>query len=269
MNRTSPDLTTLLSLLAGNAERFMNVFRGGPVGQALNWLTHLTRANSRRGARRNIMAHYDLGNAFFEAWLDPSMTYSAARFDLAEGLEQAQHAKYRALADRVALKPGERVLEIGCGWGGFAEIAAREYGAHVTAITISDEQLVYTRARMQRLGLNDQVEVQRLDYRDVSGRFDKIASIEMFEAVGEENWSTFFAKIGQALKPGGRAAMQVITVRDDLFDGYRGRVDFIQRYIFPGGKLPSLARLRDEGDKVGLAQGETRVVRGELRADLG
>jgi cyclopropane-fatty-acyl-phospholipid synthase len=247
------DLSALLVLLANNIERFRRVFEGSLVGKAVNWVRHLLRDNSRAGARRNILAHYDLGNRFYEAWLDGTMTYSSARFDQARDLEQAQLAKYRALARHLDLKPGEHVLEIGCGWGGFAEVAAGEFGARVTGITISDEQLAYARARMERAGLAQQVEIRRQDYRDVEGQFDKVASIEMFEAVGERYWPAYFAKIADVLKPGGRAALQIITIRDELFDQYRKRADFIQRYVFPGGMLASLERLKHETERAGLA----------------
>jgi cyclopropane-fatty-acyl-phospholipid synthase len=220
----------------------------------MNWLRHRRRENTRTGSKRNILAHYDLGNRFYEAWLDRSMTYSSAKFDAqVADLESAQQAKYRALAEHLALKPGDHVLEIGCGWGGFAEFAARECGARVTGITISDEQLHYARERMRRAGLESQVEIRSQDYRDVQGQFDKVASIEMFEAVGEKYWPAYFAKIAAVLKPGGRAALQIITIKDELFQHYSGRVDFLQRYIFPGGMLASLERLKEETAKAGLA----------------
>ncbi|HRE45942.1 MAG TPA: cyclopropane-fatty-acyl-phospholipid synthase family protein [Terricaulis sp.] len=250
---SSPDLITLLSLLAKNVERLAGAFRGGAVGWLANRLSHLGRANTRKGARRNIIAHYDLGNAFFAAWLDPSMTYSSARFvEAGADLASAQAEKYRAIARHAQLKGGDHVLEIGCGWGGFAEIAAREFGARVTALTLSDEQFAYAQARMQRAGLADRVSVRRQDYRDVQGPFDAVVSIEMLEAVGEAYWPAYFGKIAEVLRPGGRAAVQTITIRDDLFEDYRRRADFIQRYVFPGGMLPSLARLREEAAAAAL-----------------
>ncbi len=249
----SADLPALLTLLASNVERFTRLLEGGPIGKAMNWMRHLSRENTRTGSRRNILAHYDLGNRFYEAWLDRTMTYSSARFEETRDLEAGQIAKYRALADHLDLKPGEHVLEIGCGWGGFAEYAARERGARVTGITISDEQLAYAQARMQRAGLADKVNIIRCDYRDIEGTFDKVASIEMFEAVGEKYWPAYFSKIADVLKPGGRAALQIITIRDELFDKYRKRADFIQRYVFPGGMLASVERLKEETAKAGLA----------------
>jgi cyclopropane-fatty-acyl-phospholipid synthase len=249
----SDDLSTLLTLLAANVERFTRLLEGGPIGKAMHWLRHISNANTKRGSRRNVLAHYDLGNRFYEAWLDASMTYSAARFDAkVRDLETAQRAKYRALAEHLDLKSSDHVLEIGCGWGGFAEFAAREYGARVTAITISDEQLAYARSRMEKAGLSHRVEIRRQDYRDVEGQFDKVASIEMFEAVGEKYWPAYFAKIADVLKPGGRAGLQIITIRDELFDTYRRRADFIQRYVFPGGMLASIDRLKQETARVGL-----------------
>ena len=249
----SDDIPTLLTLLANNIERFKRLFEGGLVGKSINWLRHLRRENTKTGSRRNILAHYDLGNAFYEKWLDRSMTYSSARYDAkVRDLEGAQLEKYRALARQLELKPGDTVLEIGCGWGGFAEVAAKEFGARVTGLTISDQQLVYARDRMRRLGLSDQVEIRRQDYRDVEGTFDKVASIEMFEAVGEKYWNAYFTKIADVLKPGGKAALQIITIKDDLFESYRKRADFIQHYVFPGGMLVSIERLRQETNKAGL-----------------
>ncbi|MGD9965382.1 MAG: class I SAM-dependent methyltransferase [Hyphomonadaceae bacterium] len=250
----SGDLSALLTLLAGNVERFARLLEGSVIGRALHWLRHLSNANTKRGARRNILAHYDLGNRFYATWLDASMTYSAGRFDVkVRDLETAQRAKYQALAEHLELKSSDHVLEIGCGWGGFAEFAAREYGVRVTGITISDEQLAYARARMKRAGLSERVEILRQDYRDVEGQFDKVASIEMFEAVGEKYWPTYFAKIAGVLKPGGKAGLQIITIKDELFETYRKRADFIQRYVFPGGMLASVDRLQQEAAEAGLA----------------
>jgi cyclopropane-fatty-acyl-phospholipid synthase len=250
----SEDLAALLTLIAANVERFTRLLEGSVLGKAMHWLRHLTNANTRLGSRRNILAHYDLGNRFYEAWLDRSMTYSSARFDEhVRDLESAQQAKYRALAEHLDLRPGDHVLEIGCGWGGFAEFAARDCGARVTGITISDEQFAYARERMAKAGLAGRVEIRRQDYRDVEGQFDKVASIEMFEAVGEEYWPAYFKKIADVLKPGGRAGLQIITIQDRLFEKYRRRTDFIQRYVFPGGMLVSIERLKQETAKAGLA----------------
>lgn len=246
------DLSSLLTLLANNIERFRAMFEGSIWGKTLNWLHHISRENTRAGSRRNILAHYDLGNRFYEAWLDRTMTYSSARFERTKDLEQGQIEKYRALARHLDLKPGDHVLEIGCGWGGFAEIAAKEFGARVTGVTISDEQYQYARQRMAGAGLTGLVDIQKQDYRDVQGQFDKVASIEMFEAVGERYWPAYFDKISSVLKPGGKAALQIITIKDDLFERYRKRADFIQRYVFPGGMLASIERLQQETAKAGL-----------------
>jgi cyclopropane-fatty-acyl-phospholipid synthase len=182
------------------------------------------------------------------------MTYSSARFDRpGQALGDAQTAKYRALANAMNLQTGQSLLEIGCGWGGFAEFAAREVGAQVTAITISEEQFKFARERMFRQGLAERADVRFVDYRDVDGRYDRVASIEMFEAVGEQYWPAYFGKIHQALRPGGRAGLQIITVRDEDFETYRNRADFIQQYIFPGGMLPSEARLRKVTEAASLA----------------
>jgi cyclopropane-fatty-acyl-phospholipid synthase len=253
----TPDLPALLTFFAANAEEFGRMWRGNPLVRAMQAVRHWTRRNSKAGSRRNILAHYDLGNAFYEQWLDPSMTYSSARFvEPGLSLEQAQQAKYQAIADKLELQPGERVLEIGCGWGGFAEYAAKVRGARVVGLTLSDEQLAFARARIARAGLSEQVELRLQDYRDTTGPFDKVASIEMFEAVGEKYWPAYFGKIADVLKPGGRAALQIITIRDELFEEYRANTDFIQKHVFPGGMLPSVKRLRIETARAGLGFAE-------------
>ena len=248
------DLRALLALAALNEDHLDDVHAGARMVNAVRRAWHRLQDNTRAGSRRNIARHYDLGNAFYARWLDPTMTYSSAVFESpAQDLSAAQAAKYRRLAEKLALRPDDRVLEIGCGWGGFAEVAAREFGARVTAITVSKEQLDFARRRIQKAGLGERVEAKFVDYRDVEGRFDKVASIEMFEAVGERHWPTYFAKIRDALEPGGRAALQVITIADRWFDSYRRGVDFIQRHIFPGGMLPSMTALRQQFDRAGLA----------------
>jgi cyclopropane-fatty-acyl-phospholipid synthase len=250
----TPDLFALMRLAADNLEPWQEMLRGSRGYQFLQRLLHLARPNSQRGARRNIAYHYDLGNAFYESWLDPSMTYSAARFESEDqSLDAAQEAKYRRLVELLELEPGQRVLEIGCGWGGFAEYAAREAGVEVTAVTISREQYAYARERIRRAGLEDRVEIRLQDYRDVEERFDRIASIEMFEAVGEAYWPLFFDKLRGCLTPGGRAALQIITIDDEAFAHYRRGADFIQRYIFPGGMLPSLPILKQRTEAAGLS----------------
>jgi cyclopropane-fatty-acyl-phospholipid synthase len=245
----------LLEAIGLNFDRVAAVVGGNPVVQGLLRLTHLLNFNSKAGARRNIRAHYDLGNDFYSLWLDPGMTYSSALYAAPDqDLGAAQQAKYAALARAIGLRSGEHVLEIGCGWGGFAEFAAREAGARVTAITISQAQAGFARERISKAGLNERAEIKLIDYRDMTGQFDRIASIEMFEAVGEAYWPTYFGKVRDLLAPGGRAGLQIITIRDDLFEDYRRKPDFIQRFIFPGGMLPSETRLRDVFGRSGLAE---------------
>jgi cyclopropane-fatty-acyl-phospholipid synthase len=251
----SPDLPRLLELLARNEAAYEEFYHGRPWHRWLARLQHLLRPNSRRGSRRNILAHYDLGNRFYELWLDRTMTYSAALFPHAEApLEEAQRTKYHNLAARLRLQAGHRLLEIGCGWGAFAEFAAAEIGARVTAITISDQQRAFAAARIQAAGLGDRVEVRLQDYRDVAETYDRIAAIEMFEAVGERYWPVFFAKLRECLAPGGVAGLQVITIADRYFDAYRRSADFIQRHVFPGGMLPSPRALREQITGAGLAE---------------
>ncbi|WP_333611491.1 cyclopropane-fatty-acyl-phospholipid synthase family protein [Brevundimonas bullata] len=250
----SPQLAVLLETLVNNYDHIRRLFDGNRVVNAINWLGHRLNRNSRRGSRRNIHAHYDLGNAFYASWLDPSMTYSSARFERPGlSLQEAQRAKYASLARMMDLQPGHSVLEIGCGWGGFAEFAAREVGAVVTGVTISREQHDYARRRLFEAGLADRADIRLIDYRDVEGRFDRVASIEMFEAVGREYWPTYFDKVHEVLAPGGRAGLQIITIQDDLFDEYDARTDFIQKYVFPGGSLPSEARMAPVLDRAGLS----------------
>ena len=250
----TPDLPALLEVFSLNFERLHKLMEGKPWVRVLHALMHAGRRNTRKGSRHNIHAHYDLGNSFYGQWLDPSMTYSSAVFaSPAQPLQEAQEAKYAALAHGMGLQAGHSVLEIGCGWGGFAEFAAARVGAKVTGITISKAQFDFARKRLFDQGLADRADIRLVDYRDVEGRFDRIASIEMFEAVGQEFWPTYFGRMQDLLAPGGRAGLQIITIKDELFDDYSRNADFIQKYIFPGGMLPSEARLRQEIAKAGLA----------------
>jgi len=250
----TPDLSALLEVLTLNLDRLQRMLNRSPAARLVNKVRHMLRANTREGSKRNIHAHYDLGNAFYERWLDATMTYSSARYQQpGQDLAAAQANKYRTLAKSMALGPSHHVLEIGCGWGGFAEFAAKEVGARVTGITISQEQYDFARKRIFDQGLSEKAEIRFVDYRDVEGRFDRVASIEMFEAVGEKYWPTYFRAVRERLAPGGRAGLQIITIRDELFDAYRRKADFIQKHIFPGGMLPSEARLRAETDRAGLA----------------
>ena len=249
----TPDLTALLTVLACNQRALERAFYGHAWQRALFRIRHWLRANSRRQAKRNIVAHYDLGNEFYALWLDPTMTYSSALFgaDPAQPLAAAQDAKYRRILDELALPPGARILEIGCGWGGFAETAARA-GYRVTGLSLSDAQTVYARARLAQAGLADRVEFRIEDYRDARGRFDAVVSIEMFEAVGERWWPAYFRAVKNALVPGGRACIQTITIADERFERYRTQSDFIQQYIFPGGMLASPTRFANEAKRAGL-----------------
>lgn len=216
-------------------------------------LKHTLNFNSKNGSKRNISAHYDLGNSFYSLWLDPSMTYSSAYWgDYSSlSLQEAQENKYALLLNSLEAKPGQHILEIGCGWGGFAEHAAKR-GYRVTAITISQEQFWFASDRMQRLGLDRLVEIRLIDYRELDGEFDHIVSIEMLEAVGETYWSVYFEKVKTLLRPGGNAAIQTITINNESFSQYRKGTDFIQQYIFPGGMLPCERKLNQLASKANL-----------------
>lgn len=254
------DLSTTLVFFSQNMDGLMPTLRGRGVLRFLDKAFHAFNRNTKRGSRRNIHAHYDLGNDFYSRWLDETMTYSAALFDdAAATLAEGQTRKYAALADSIGLTDADHVLEIGCGWGGFAEYAAGVRGAKVTAVTISQEQHTFASQRMFDKQLSDKVDIRLQDYRDIQGTFDGVASIEMFEAVGERYWPNFFDKVRDVLAPGGRAGLQIITIREDLFDSYQRKVDFIQRYIFPGGMLPSITRLRSEVSRAGLAWDGARM----------
>jgi cyclopropane-fatty-acyl-phospholipid synthase len=249
----SPDIAEVLYVFARNADHVKEAFSKSGLVRFTNNLRHALNRNTRTGARRNIMAHYDLGNNFYEQWLDPTMTYSSAVFPDGGGdLSSAQINKYRRLAEAAGIKPGERVLEIGSGWGGFAEVAASEYGARVTGLTISPAQLDYARRRIFEKGLAERVDFRLQDYRDADGTFDKVVSIEMFEAVGQRYWPAYFDKVRDVLRPGGTAALQVITIADRFFRAYSRSTDFIQRYVFPGGMLPCQTALKNEIARAGL-----------------
>lgn len=251
----SPDLPALLEIGVHNEPAFGAAVEGLAPIRLLHRLRHLLRRNTRRGSRANITRHYDLGNDFYAAWLDQDMTYSSALFTSSEQpLQDAQQAKYRRLAEQLDLRPGLHLLEIGCGWGTFAVQVAARYGCRVTALTLSAAQAAFTRERVRAVGLDDQVEVRIEDYRDVRGQYDRIASIEMFEAVGEAYWPAFFAAVRDRLRAGGVAGLQVITIDDERFESYRRNADFIQTHIFPGGMLPSpsvlAGRIADAGLRV-------------------
>jgi cyclopropane-fatty-acyl-phospholipid synthase len=249
----SPDLATAVELAAMHRRDAGSTVGPAPIFGWATRLRHSRNANSRTGSRRNIAFHYDLGNDFYGQWLDPTMLYSSAVFTHdGESLEAAQINKCRRLLSLLDPQPGQSLLEIGCGWGTFARLAAKERGVSVTAITLSQEQHDYARQKVFEDGLADKINVVLRDYRDVTDRYDHVASIEMFEAVGEKYWPVFFAKVRDGLNRGGRAAMQIITIDDRLYPSYRKGVDFIQRYIFPGGMLPSTQVLRQQAEKAGL-----------------
>jgi cyclopropane-fatty-acyl-phospholipid synthase len=249
----TPDLTQFLYVFCVNYELIQTMLGDKPMVRFVQLVRHWFNRNTRRQARHNIHAHYDIGNAFYSAWLDPSMTYSSALFeDDTADLTAAQHNKYRRLAEAIDLQPGQRLLEIGCGWGGFAEYAARTFGAKVVGLTISKEQRDFAQKRIQETGLSDKVEIRLQDYRDERERYDRIASIEMIEAVGEQFWPRYFSQLRDRLLPGGLAGIQAITIQDSSFQYYRREVDFIRRYVFPGGMLPSPQILKSLGERFGV-----------------
>ena len=250
---TTPDLQTFMDFIHADNDDMYDGFSGIAIVRTWEKIRFWFQSNSKRQALKNISHHYDLGNDFYSLWLDDTMTYSSALFNTGqESLENAQIAKYASMIDQMGVKPGDHVLEIGCGWGGFAEYAAKERGLKVTGLTISKEQLLYAQKRIKNKGLEDKVDLKLQDYRDEKGVYDGVASIEMFEAVGEKYWPIYFETIKHCLKPGRQATLQIITVHDARWDVYRKSVDFIQKYIFPGGMLPSPTVLRQEVTKAGL-----------------
>jgi cyclopropane-fatty-acyl-phospholipid synthase len=252
------DLRALLTLAAMNQQAIESALHGKWWAMLALRARHLLNANTRGGSRRNIHAHYDLGNDFYRLWLDPTMTYSAALFggDASLSLESAQAAKYERILQRLDVQPGDTVLEIGCGWGGFAEHAVATRGCRVTGVTLSQAQLEYARERIAARGLTEIVDLQLRDYRDIEGKFDHVVSIEMFEAVGERYWPQFFRTLRERLAPGRRALVQTITIAEAKFERYRQGTDFIQQFIFPGGMLPSPARFMQSAVSAGLVPEE-------------
>ena len=251
---STPDLQAFMDLVHADNEDIYDGFPGMALVRNYEKLRFWLQRNNRSQARRNISYHYDLGNEFYGLWLDDTMTYSSALFQSGqESLEAAQTAKYKQMVDEMGAQPGDHILEIGCGWGGFAEYAARERGLKVTGLTISQQQFDYAQERIARAGLSDQVNFKLQDYRDEQGTYDGIASIEMFEAVGEKYWPIYFDTVRARLKPGKTATFQIITVADRRWQVYKRGVDFIQKYIFPGGMLPSPSVLRSQITTAGLA----------------
>ena len=257
----SPDAGAALSVLAMNQgvdDTIARHARG--LLRFFERLRHSWRSNTKTQARKNISAHYDLGNDFYAQWLDETMTYSSALYeDGANDLATAQKAKYKALAEATDIQPGDRILEIGCGWGGFAEYAAKELDCHVTGLSLSQEQLKYARERLDKLGLSHKVDFKYQDYRDETEKYDRVISIEMFEAVGEKYWRTYFDKVKDCLKPGGKAGLQIITINPRNYKHYKNNPDFIQKYIFPGGMLPADDAIEELGAVSGLSTKSNRA----------
>ena len=252
---STPHLAELLGLLAANRQALDAVIFGHWAGRLLYRIKHLLNRNTRANSRKNIHAHYDLGNAFYRLWLDPSMNYSSAWFegDAGGDMRTAQHAKVRRALRMAGVQPGDRVLEIGCGWGALAEMATTEFGASLTGVTLSTEQLTFAQKRMAAHGVQAKADLRLQDYRDIDdGPYDAICSIEMVEAVGREFWPTYFKSVNRLLKPGGKACIQSIVIDDSLFDRYVSSTDFIQQYIFPGGCLPCPREFRREAEAAGL-----------------
>lgn len=240
------NLTNLMHYCALNNDQAEETFKITIFRYLYNKYLHFKNKNTKIQAKKNISHHYDLGNQFYKYWLDKSMTYSSAIFNgKNDNLELAQNNKYQKLADLSSIKKGDNILEIGCGWGGFSEFLAKNYDCQITALTISREQFKFTTEKMEKANLTSKVKVVYCDYRNIKGQFDKVLSIEMFEAVGREYWKTFFEKIKTILKPNGNVGLQLITIDDKIYNIYKNNPDFIQKYIFPGGMLPSIEVLKN------------------------
>ena len=237
---SSPDISKVILLFSLNRNHNKKIIYGKKIYNLWNNLKHILKPNSISGSKKNISYHYDLGNEFYSKWLDTSMTYSSALFESEEDeLFTAQNKKYNSLCEMTEIKAGDNILEIGCGWGGFAEFAAKKYKSKITCITLSKEQAEYAKKRVQKEGLNDLIDIQISDYREINKKYDKIISIEMFEAVGKRYWPIFFKKLSDNIKDDGIIGMQLISIKNDLYTSYKFNADFIQKYIFPGGFLPS------------------------------
>jgi len=247
------DLTALIKWGLAYEDSLSELSQAGFIIQAMHNLYHWQRDNSRSGSKKNIAAHYDLGNDFYQPWLDKSMTYSAALYKNAdESLYDAQQNKYARIIELLEAKDGDHVVEVGCGWGGFARKASEESNLRVHGITLSKEQLKWAKNQIAEAGQEDKVHLSLTDYRDLQQQYDAVVSIEMFEAVGEKHWDTYFQTLKRVLKPGGNAVLQIITIDDDRFHSYRKQADFIQRYVFPGGMLPSVERLQEKFSEHGF-----------------
>jgi cyclopropane-fatty-acyl-phospholipid synthase len=249
----TPDLTAVIRLAARNSDALAPAITGSLLMRLANRVFHVLHPNTRKGARKNIEAHYDLGNDFYKQWLDPSMLYSSAIWtDETRTLDEAQQHRLNRIREKLELEGGETVLEIGCGWGALAEHLAVEADAEVTGITLSPSQLAWAREVIAKSGKADRVDLRIQDYRDVDGTFDRIVSIEMFEAVGEAYWPSYFDTIRRGLKRGGSALLQIISIEEKRYEAYRKNADFIQKYVFPGGFLPSDSALSTEIRRAGL-----------------
>lgn len=247
------EIASFIQWACKNEDDLRSTFYGRRLSTLLSRATHFFRRNSRKGAKRNILAHYDIGNEFYRHWLDSTMTYSAGIFaDKNTSLEAAQLAKYDRIIDRLGIKSTDHVLEIGCGWGGFFSRAIDRTGCKVTAVLNSDQQAEYCKSLAEKKGLQGKVQILNMDYRDIRGQFDKVVSIEMIEAVGEEFWPIYFSKVSECLVPNGKAMIQAITIREDLFEYYRRNTDFIQQYIFPGGMLLTNTAMNNGGKAADL-----------------
>ncbi len=266
----TPDMTAFLELCAANESALADVFHGHPVSAWLLRMAHRLRPNTRAGSRKNIHAHYDLGNDFYQLWLDRTMSYSSAIFPASGSveLESASDAKNDRILATLGVERHHELLEIGCGWGGFAERAATTTGCHVTGLTISPAQLEFAKKRIEGAGLTDRVDLRFCDYRDSAGQFDRVVSIEMVEAVGERYWPTYFSTVRERLKPGGRAMIQSIVIAEEAFENYRSTSDFIREYIFPGGMLPTVARIGEQARSAGLAVREVFPFGGDYAQTL-
>lgn len=264
---STPDLTALIRFAAQNRDAFTKSMRGSLPMRLINRLAHGLNANTRRGSRRNIEAHYDLGNEFYRQWLDPSMLYSSAIFDLmTPTLEAAQQRKLERIAEKLQLTGNKDVLEIGCGWGALAIHLATQHNANVTGITLSPSQLRWAENAAEKTDKADRIKLKLQDYRDVKGQFDNIVSVEMFEAVGEAYWPSYFGTLKRCLKPGGRAVLQIISIEENRFDTYRRKADFIQKYVFPGGFLPSDSALEKAVGQAGLKLTEKELSASPMRS---
>ncbi|WP_295873142.1 cyclopropane-fatty-acyl-phospholipid synthase family protein [uncultured Zhongshania sp.] len=250
----SPDVAMLVEWIVINEDYFGGMLDSGKIEGAFQKWRHQRNANSKRGSRRNISYHYDLGNEFYQQWLDPSMTYSAAYYtDDHQTLAEAQYAKYQRIIDLLDIKDGDRILEIGCGWGGFAEQVCSQKKVSLHGITLSERQLEFAQQRLAKAATVGSAEFSLTDYRDTKGEYDHIVSIEMLEAVGEKYWPNYFETVCKRLKPGGKASVQIITIEDKRFAQYSTNPDFIQTYIFPGGMLPTPDIFKEQAELAGLS----------------